>query len=192
MNYTVHYHKEIPKDLSLIPVNIQSRIKRAIESRLLIDPSRYGNPLRRSLKGYRKMRVGDYRIIYKIQNNSIFILKIGNRKEVYIKGRRMRKSIYLILFIVFLCGCATIGSVPGNTRADVVLQSDIIQTIGFSEKTQGGSLSPKIIDTNLISSKGASMKEKWTVNRKGKEVDYIVILIPDPRGGTAISVVLEN
>ena len=88
MNYTVHYHKEIPKDLSLIPVNIQSRIKRAIESRLLIDPIRYGNPLRRSLKGYRKMRVGDYRIIYKIQSGSICILKIGHRKEVYSKIRK--------------------------------------------------------------------------------------------------------
>jgi len=104
----------------------------------------------------------------------------------------MRKSIYLILFIVFVCGCATLGSVPGNTRADGVLQSDIIQTIGFSEKTQGGSLSPKIIDTNPVSSNGASVKEKWTVNRKGKEVDYIVTLIPDPSGGTAISVVSEN
>ena len=88
MNYTVHYHKEIPEDLPSIPVNMQSRIKKAIEDRLLIDPIKYGDPLRRSLKGYRKMRVGDYRVIYKIQNNSIYILKIGNRKEVYSKIRK--------------------------------------------------------------------------------------------------------
>ena len=88
MNYIVHYHKKIPKDLFSIPANIQARIKKAIECRLLIDPIKYGDPLRRSLKGYRKMRVGDYRIIYSIQSNSICILKIGHRKEVYLKERK--------------------------------------------------------------------------------------------------------
>jgi hypothetical protein len=104
----------------------------------------------------------------------------------------MKKGTYLIVFLLFLCGCATLGSVPGNTRADGVLQSDIIKTIGFYEKTRGGSYSPKIVDTALISSDGVSVKEKWTVNRKGKEVDYLVTLTPDHQGGTTISVVLVN
>jgi hypothetical protein len=104
----------------------------------------------------------------------------------------MKKSIYLIVFLLFLCGCATLGSVPGNTRADGVLQSDIIKTIGYYEKTQGGSSSPKIVNTSLITSDGVSVKEKWTVNRRGKEVNYIVTLSPDLKGGTTISVALVN
>ena len=89
MNYIILYHQEIPKDLSPIPSNIQSRIKKAIEYRLLKYPFKYGEHLKRNLKGYRKMRVGDYRIIYRIQGKEIFILKIGHRKKVYKKeGKR--------------------------------------------------------------------------------------------------------
>ena len=85
MAYQVIYHPEIKKDLDGIPQNIKETIRRAIEERLVNDPEAISQPLRRSLKGYRKLRVGDYRIIHKIQGNSIIILKIGNRKDVYKK-----------------------------------------------------------------------------------------------------------
>ena len=85
MGYEVFYHPEIEKDLHRIPQNIKETIKRAIEERLLNDPAVVSQPLRRDLKGYRKLRVGDYRVIHKIHGNSILILKIGHRKEVYNK-----------------------------------------------------------------------------------------------------------
>ena len=88
MDYTIHYHLEIPKDIASFPVNIKSRIQKAIEQRLLRDPIKYGEPLRRSLQGCRKLRVGDYRVIYRIGLNEIIILKIGHRKEVYKKVRK--------------------------------------------------------------------------------------------------------
>jgi mRNA interferase RelE/StbE len=84
MNWEVLYHPDIVKcDLPEIPKNIQARLKKAIELRLLIDPTLSGGPLRKDLKGYRKMRVGDYRIIYRIEKNGIIILIIGHRKKVY-------------------------------------------------------------------------------------------------------------
>ena len=88
MIYTVRYHHEISNDLSSIPANIKARIKKAIEERLMNEPIKYGDYLKRSLKGYRKMRIGDYRIIYKIEEKEIFILKIGHRKDVYKKDRK--------------------------------------------------------------------------------------------------------
>ena len=87
MDYAIVYHPEIPEDIAAFPENIKSRIKKAIEQRLIIDPIKYGEPLRRTLRGYRKLRVGDYRIIYKIEKNTIVILKIGHRKEVYNEPR---------------------------------------------------------------------------------------------------------
>jgi len=87
MAYSIIYHAEIAKDISGLPKNIKSRIKKAIENRLLVDPIKYGQPLRRGLQGYRKLRVGDYRVIYKIEKGNIIILKIGHRKEVYSKPR---------------------------------------------------------------------------------------------------------
>ncbi len=85
MAYEVSYHPDIAKDLHRFAQNIKETIKRAIEERLLINPELASEPLKRDLKGYRKLRVGDYRVIHKIQGNSIFILKIGNRRDVYKK-----------------------------------------------------------------------------------------------------------
>ncbi len=87
MPYQLRYHPDVPvRDLARINKNIQERIRKAIEQRLLVDPIRYGEPLRRSLKGYRKLRVGDYRIIYEICGPEIRIYAIGHRKDIY-EGR---------------------------------------------------------------------------------------------------------
>ncbi len=61
------------------------RIKRAIEERLMDDPKKYGRPLRKSLKVYWKLRVGDYRIIVNILHNEnmIFVRAMGHRKNIY-------------------------------------------------------------------------------------------------------------
>jgi len=85
VEYQPVYHQDIPLDLAEIPGNIKNRIRKAIETRLLIDPVSYGLPLRKSLQGHRKLRVGDYRIIYRIRGNAFIILKIGHRKDVYPK-----------------------------------------------------------------------------------------------------------
>lgn len=86
MTYHLFYHPDIRKqDLPSIPQNIKNRIKRAIEKRLSTEPAKYGEPLKRGLQGYRKLRVGDYRIIYRINKEKIAILKTGHRKEVYNK-----------------------------------------------------------------------------------------------------------
>ncbi len=83
MQYRIVYHHEIPDDLANIPVNIKERIQKAIESRLLVDPINYGLPLRKSLQGHRKLRVGEYRVIYRIEHEKIIVLKIGHRRDVY-------------------------------------------------------------------------------------------------------------
>ena len=85
MEYQPIYHHEIPHDLAAIPANMKERIRKAIETRLLIDPISYGLPLRKSLHGHRKLRVGNYRIIYRIHGKEVIILKIGHRKDVYPK-----------------------------------------------------------------------------------------------------------
>lgn len=47
---------------------------------------RAGRPLKQSLMGHRKMRVGDFRVIYRVQGDKIIVLKIGHRKDVYAKA----------------------------------------------------------------------------------------------------------
>lgn len=60
-----------------------SRIAAAFES-LKENPFR-GKPLKLSLKGNLSLRVGIYRIIYTINQNTVtvHILKIGHRRDIY-------------------------------------------------------------------------------------------------------------
>jgi len=84
MSFNVTYHQDV-KDIDLPKINkdIKLRIKKAIEERLMTDPSKYGEPLRKSLKGYWKLRVGDYRVVYEIEGSNVIVLAIIHRKEVY-------------------------------------------------------------------------------------------------------------
>ena len=59
------------------------RIEKAIETRLATAPHQYGEPLRKTLHGYWKLRVGDYRVVFKIVEKEVRILGIMHRKKVY-------------------------------------------------------------------------------------------------------------
>jgi mRNA interferase RelE/StbE len=84
--FELRYHPDV-RDVDIPKLNetLKKRIKKAIQKRLTTSPHHYGDPLRKSLKGYRKLRVGDYRVIYKIVGNEVRILAIINRKDVYKK-----------------------------------------------------------------------------------------------------------
>ena len=82
--YKVEYLESVVKDdIPSLPKVEKKRIQKAIEERLIQNPIRFGKPLRYSLKGCRRMRVGHYRIIFKIETKVLLIVKIGHRKEIY-------------------------------------------------------------------------------------------------------------
>ena len=84
--FSIDYLDTVVKDdIPNLSHAIRPAIKRAIETRLTIDPIGYGKPLRYSLKGHRRLRVGDYRIVYRIdiQNHKVIIVAIKHRKEIY-------------------------------------------------------------------------------------------------------------
>ncbi len=66
----------------------RDKIRDAIDEKLTTSPDFFGRPLRRSLKGYRKLRVGDYRAVFRIQGNKVLIFAILHRSVVY---REMEK-----------------------------------------------------------------------------------------------------
>ncbi len=82
--FEIVYHPDIKaKDLPRISTDIRLRIKRAVENKLAFAPEEFGEPLRRTLKGYWKLRVGDYRVIYKVSGKVVIILRMGHRREIY-------------------------------------------------------------------------------------------------------------
>lgn len=84
MSFTLKYSPKVKEiDLPKIDNHSRKRIKKAIEERLAVRPEVFGFPLRRTLKGYWKLRVGDYRVIFKVIKKTIRIYAIIHRKEVY-------------------------------------------------------------------------------------------------------------
>ncbi len=84
MNYDLLYHPEvISSDIPRLNSKIKKRVKKAIEERLGPHPEAYGRPLRGSLAGYWKLRVGDVRIVYRVVKKEVQILAIINRRDVY-------------------------------------------------------------------------------------------------------------
>ncbi|WP_246226419.1 type II toxin-antitoxin system RelE family toxin [Wolbachia endosymbiont of Madathamugadia hiepei] len=61
MNYEIKFLRNVTEeDLPALSVKIESRIKKAIQERLTVDPLNLGEPLQHSFKGFRRLRVGDY------------------------------------------------------------------------------------------------------------------------------------
>ncbi len=84
MLFMLRYHPAVrDEDLPLIDRKTKDRIQRAIEERLRTAPHDYGEPLRKSLKGYWKLRAGDYRVVFKVIKSEVWILGIRHRKSVY-------------------------------------------------------------------------------------------------------------
>jgi mRNA interferase RelE/StbE len=82
--FELKYHPEVKSaDLPLLDSRMKKRVKQAIETRLTTAPHQYGEHLRRTLRGYWKLRVGDYRVVFKIAGQEVHILAIIHRKRVY-------------------------------------------------------------------------------------------------------------
>lgn len=79
----LYVDKVVNEDLPNILEPWKNEIKQAIEKKMLTRPEVYSRPLRRSLKGYRKLRVGGYRIVFRVEDNQVKIFVIQHRSTVY-------------------------------------------------------------------------------------------------------------
>ena len=85
MSYAIEYLGQVQKDLKQISKPDKERIRMAIEQKLTSSPIEFGKPLQYSLKGLRRLRVGDYRLIFQIElaKRIVLVVKIGHRREIY-------------------------------------------------------------------------------------------------------------
>jgi mRNA interferase RelE/StbE len=58
-------------------------IKAAIENKLTVNPRAFGKPLAGSLRGHYRLRIGDYRVIYRVNDDLVTTVAIGHRKDIY-------------------------------------------------------------------------------------------------------------
>lgn len=82
MAYNIRYKQSVAKDLAHLSKPTQRRIMDKIETELTSDPERHPL-LKGAYAGLRRLRVGDYRIIYTVLEEDVLILRICHRREVY-------------------------------------------------------------------------------------------------------------
>jgi len=84
INYQIIYQDHVIKNhIPALSTKVKLLIKNAIEERLMVDPVSFGKPLRYSLKGHRRLRVSNYRVVYRIENKTVIIIAIKHRKDIY-------------------------------------------------------------------------------------------------------------
>ncbi len=84
IGFTILYQSTITQeDIPRIAETWREKVASAIADKLTTYPDVYGKPLRRSLRGYRKLRVGDYRVIFRIDAAVVKIFAIAHRSVVY-------------------------------------------------------------------------------------------------------------
>ena len=84
MKYRIEFKRSAAKVIKKLPKQDRRRIRDKIDSFVENLP----DPITTKMKGdnpFHRVRVGDYRIIYEIHEDTlvILVLKIGHRKEVY-------------------------------------------------------------------------------------------------------------
>ncbi|WP_395463585.1 type II toxin-antitoxin system RelE/ParE family toxin [Wolbachia endosymbiont of Cantharis cryptica] len=82
--YSFYYEENVVyEDLPSLPKTIKSRVKEAIKDRLSYSPDKAGKALLGELKGHRRIRVGDYRVVYRVDKLALMVMITGIKHREY-------------------------------------------------------------------------------------------------------------
>ncbi len=88
------------EDFKKIPQIHQQKIIKALRKKLSHDPKAFGKPLTGPLKGYWRLRVDDYRVIYLLQDSEVIIrvIKVGIRRDSEVYEEMLRRIPKILTF----------------------------------------------------------------------------------------------
>lgn len=83
MNYSVRIKSSAAKELARLPREVRKRLIEAIDG--LGKEPLTGVLLKGGLRGLRRLRVGNYRIVYEVLNDKLIVLviRVAHRREAY-------------------------------------------------------------------------------------------------------------
>jgi mRNA interferase RelE/StbE len=82
LKYKITFKKSVSRDLKKIGQSQAKNILDKIEKELPLKADQYPQ-LKGRFSGLRKCRIGDYRVIFSLLNDTVLITRIKHRKEVY-------------------------------------------------------------------------------------------------------------
>ena len=83
MNYSIRIKNSAAKELRRVPKPHLIRIVAAIDR--LAETPHLGSALKGDLRGLRRLRVGSYRILYEVQDDTLIVLviRVAHRQDAY-------------------------------------------------------------------------------------------------------------
>ena len=83
MGYSTRIKRSAARELARVPRRDRERIVHAIDR--LRDNPLAGSPLKGDLRGLRRVRVGDYRVVYEVLDGELVVLVVlvAHRREAY-------------------------------------------------------------------------------------------------------------
>ncbi len=82
MSFNLIYTQRAARDIRKLETLIKDRIGKAI-LKMKEDPLQSAEKIHDIKLGSYRFRVGDYRVIFDIEDQDIIILKIGHRRDIY-------------------------------------------------------------------------------------------------------------
>lgn len=84
MTYQIEFSQQAEKQFEALPQQLQMRLQLRIDA-LAEDPRPPGVKKLKDAENQYRIRVGDYRIVYQIQDAILLVilLRIGHRSEIY-------------------------------------------------------------------------------------------------------------
>ena len=82
MGYKLQFKATVERDLKKLDTQTVKKILAEIENELVSDPNN-GKKLSGEFEGLLSYRMGDYRVMYTIVRDSVLVLRIGHRRDVY-------------------------------------------------------------------------------------------------------------
>ncbi len=95
MSWDVIYHPAVADDLEALGRAEAARIMRVIDDRIRQgEPDKIGKPLHGSLAGYRRLRTGSIRIVYRVNVDmiQIIVVAVGMRRELEVSLKAEKRA----------------------------------------------------------------------------------------------------
>ena len=88
MSCSIRIRRSAARELGHVPRRERERLVEAIDA--LAEHPFSGNALKGGLRGLRRIRMGDYRVVYEVQEDALVVLvvRIAHRRDAYRRATR--------------------------------------------------------------------------------------------------------
>ena len=88
MHYSIRIKRSAARELDRVREPDRQRLVHAIDG--LAEQPLAGSALKGDLRGLRRVRVGNYRIVYEVLDDALVVLvvRVGHRRDTYRRRRR--------------------------------------------------------------------------------------------------------